>query len=76
MIQNKLSILAAYGMMAALSSQESGDILEYSNPYNKLPQVRFTSNDGKKYSKSPLTNKQKKSRAANKKARQQRKCNR
>ena len=76
MSRSKAALLAAYGMLAATASQEQKDFLEFTNPYAGLPELRYSGSESKSYKKSQLTNKQKKVRAANKRAKQSRKRNR
>ena len=59
MIGSKGSILAAYGLMAALSSQEQKEIFEITNPYSGLPTLKYDVGGISSYKKRPLTNKQK-----------------
>ena len=75
MSKSKAALLAAYGMLAA-TAQEQKDFLEYTNPYAGLPELRYNDSESKGYKKSQLTNKQKKKRAASKRAKQSRKRNR
>ena len=76
MRKSKAAMLATFGMLAATASQEQKDFLEFTNPYAGLPELRYSGSESKSYKKSQLTNKQKKARAANKRAKQSRKRNR
>lgn len=69
-------MLAAYGMLAATAQQEQKDVFEVINPYAGLPELRCSGSESKSYKKLQLTNKQKKKRAANKRAKQSRNRNR
>ena len=76
MSRSKAAMLAAYGMLAATAQQEQKDFLEFTNPYAKLPELRYSGSESKSYKKSQLTNKQKKKRDAAKRAKQSRKRSR
>ena len=76
MSKSKVALLAAYGMLAATAQQEQKDFLEFTNSYDGLPELKYSDSERKSYKKSQLTNKQKKKRAANKRAKQSRKRNR
>ena len=73
MSKSKVALLAA---LLAATAQEQKDFLEYTNPYAGLPELRYNDSESKGYKKSQLTNKQKKKRAASKRAKQSRKRNR
>lgn len=68
MNNKKAAILA--GMLAATiaETQERDSYLKFTNPYAGLDGLTYSSSGPKSYSKKPLTNKQKKVRAASKKA--------
>lgn len=76
MSRNKASFLAVYGLLAAAAQQEQKDVLKFTNPYAGLSELRYSGSESKSYKKSQLTNKQKKKRAAGKRAKQSRKRNR
>lgn len=76
MSKDRSALLAAYGMLAATASQEQKDFYEFTNPYAGLPELRYSGGGNKVYKKEPLTNKQKKSRDAAKRAKKSRKKNR
>ena len=76
MTRSKASFLAAYGLLAAAAQQEQKDVLKFTNPYAGLPELRYNGSKSESYKKSQLTNKQKKKRAAGKRAKQSRKRNR
>jgi len=59
---------------AALMLGLAATMMDYNNPYADLPEIRYSGS--KPSSKSPLTKKQKKARAASKRAKHARKRNR
>jgi hypothetical protein len=60
---SKTKVALMLGLAAAM--------MDYTNPYADLPEMRYSGS--KPSRKSPMTNKQKKSRAASKRAKQARK---
>ena len=54
-----------------IMSMKKATIMDYTNPYADLPEMRYSGS--KPIRKSPLTKKQKKARAASKRAKQARK---
>lgn len=70
----KPSLLIAYGLLAATAIPQEREVYELTNPYSDLPPIRYNGRD-KVERKTQLTNKQKKARAANKRAKKSRKRN-
>jgi hypothetical protein len=72
-MSNKKAALLAGMLAATMAEQERKDYFEFTNPYAGLEGLTYSGSGQKSYSKSPMTNKQKKSRAASKRAKQARK---
>jgi hypothetical protein len=72
MSMKKAALLA--GLLAAtMSEQERKDYVKFTNPYAGLDGLTYSGSGQKSYSKSPMTKKQKKARAASKRAKKARK---
>jgi hypothetical protein len=71
-MSNKKVALLAGMLSATMAEQERKDYYEFTNPYARLDGLTYSGSGQKSYSKSPMTNKQKKSRAAAKSARKAR----
>lgn len=72
-MSNKKAALLAGMLAAAMAEQERKDFYEFTNPYAGLDGLTYSGSGQKSYSKRPLTKKQKKARAASKRAKQARK---
>lgn len=72
-MSNKIAALLAGMLAATMAEQERKDFYEITNPYAGLDGLVHSSFGQKSYSKSSLTKKQKKARAAAKRAKQARK---
>jgi hypothetical protein len=74
MSNKKAAILA--GMLAAtMAEEERKSYFKYTNPYAGLEELTYVGTGQNGYSKSPLSKKQKKARAASKRAKKSRKRN-
>ena len=71
-MSNKKAALLAGMLAASMAEQERKDFYEFTNPYAGLDGLSYSGSGQKSYSKSPLTKKQKKARAAAKSARKAR----
>jgi hypothetical protein len=72
-MNNKKAALLTGLLAATMAEQERKDYFEFTNPYAGLDVLSYSGSVQKGYSKSPLTKKQKKARAASKRAKQARK---
>lgn len=72
-MSNKKAALLAGMLAATMAEQERKDFYEFTNPYAGLDGLTYSGSGQKSYSKSPLTKKQKKARAAAKRAKKARK---
>ena len=72
-MSNKKTALLASMLYATMAEQERKDFYEFTNTYAGLDGLTYSGSGQKSYSKSPLTKKQKKARAASKRAKQARK---
>jgi hypothetical protein len=74
--QNKAALLGAI-LAATVAEQEKESFMKFENPYAGLEGLTYSSGNGQRsFKKAKLSNKQKKRRAANKKAKKARKRNR
>jgi len=72
-----LKLAMLHGMLAATMEQEKqNEFFEFTNPYSELGALNYSASCQKRYSKTQLTNKQKKSRTKAKLAKKSRKTNR
>lgn len=76
MANNKKAAILTGLLAATLAEQESKAFYQYTNPYAGLSELIYSGSGQKGYSKTPLTKKQKKSRAASKRAKKARKHSR
>ena len=72
-MSNKKAALLAGMLAATMAEQERKDFYKFTNPYAGLDGLTYSGSGHKSYSKIPLTKKQKKARAAAKRAKQARK---
>jgi hypothetical protein len=72
-MNNKKAALLTGLLAATMAEQERKDYFEFTNPYDGLDGLTYSGSGQKSYSKSQMTNKQKKSRAASKRAKKARK---
>lgn len=72
-MNNKKAALLTGLLAATMAEQERKDYFEFTNPYAGLDRLTYSGSGQKGYSKSPRTKKQKKARAASKRAKQARK---
>jgi hypothetical protein len=72
-MSNKKAALLAGILAATMAEQERKYYFEFTNPYAGLDGLTYSGSGRKGYSKIPLTKKQKKARAASKRAKQARK---
>lgn len=75
-MSNKKAALLAGMLAATMAEQERKDFYEFTNHYAGLDGLTYSGSGQKSYSKTQFTKKQKKARAASKRAKRARKINR